>query len=240
MSDVQFAAAGSDYLDTAFVAKGVGGWRALYLRFIEALKPDCVMEVGSGTPDFLSGVNARRRVAVDIGERFAGDFKRLGIDFRRRDLETDDLSDIAEVDIAICSDVFEHLLHPLAALERLAKSLSPSGALLSHVPNEFQLGHLMRVGFGSAKASAFHESASEWNDPHIRRFTPPGYRQFLERCFPLNLSLTDMRYSSAARALHAAGIAVPFCLQGGPTFVSTKDPNTFERFVALKKELSKM
>jgi len=40
--------------------------------------------------------------------------------------------------------------------------------------------------------------------------------------------------------LHAAGLAVRFCLQGGPTFVSTKDPNTFERFAALKKELSKM
>ena len=239
MSDVSLAAAGRDYLDTAFVAKGVGGWRALYLRFIEELKPDCVLEVGSGAPDFLAGVHAQRRAAVDIGDRFAGDFSRLGIEFRRRDLETEDLADIEGVDVAICSDVFEHLVHPLAALARISETLTSTGVLLSHVPNEFRFGHLARVAFGSAKASSFHEGSNEWDDPHIRRFTPRGYRQFLQRRFPLNLVLTDMRYRGVARAMHAVGARVPYCLEGGPTFASTRNEGTFELLKELKRKLSR-
>jgi SAM-dependent methyltransferase len=227
-----------DYLDRAFVAKGVGGWRALYHRFIEALAPRSIVEVGAGTPDFLTNVAAERRIAVDIGDRFAPQFAERGIEFLNKDLEHDDLL-LSGVDVIVCSDVFEHLLDPSAALLRIAQALAPDGVLFSHVPNEFRLGHLLRVGFGSRKSSEFHTASPEWDDPHLRRFTPLGFRHFLEQHFPYNLPLTDMRYRGPARLIAAVGAAVPVCLQGGPTFASTRDAQMFDRLRALKPRLSR-
>ena len=64
----------SAYLDRSFEAKGVGGWRKLYLSFIEDLAPYSVIELGAGAPEFLSRIEAKRRVAVDIGRRYADAF----------------------------------------------------------------------------------------------------------------------------------------------------------------------
>jgi SAM-dependent methyltransferase len=231
--------AAADYLDTAFVAKGIGGWRALYLRFIEALAPRAVLEVGAGTPDFLASLTAARRIAIDVGERFAPQFAAAGIEFLHADLEHDEITAVRDIDVAVCSDVFEHLLHPAAALDRIAQTLAPGGVLFSHVPNEFRLRHLARVAFGTHKSSEFHATSAEWDDPHLRRFTPTGFRRFLERRFTYNLPLSAMRHRGIARVIDALGAPVPYCLQGGPTFVSTNDAKAFERLRVLKRRLSR-
>ena len=68
MSEAAFYDA-SAYLDRSFEAKGVGGWRRLYLSFIEDLAPYAVIELGAGAPEFLDQVEATRRIAVDVGQR---------------------------------------------------------------------------------------------------------------------------------------------------------------------------
>ncbi|HUO88499.1 MAG TPA: methyltransferase domain-containing protein [Rhizomicrobium sp.] len=226
------------YLDRNFERKGVGGWRGLYLRFIDRLAPASIAEFGAGAPDFLDQVEARRRVAIDIGERFAREFEERHIEFVCRDLESDAVSDLGPVDVAICSDVFEHLVNPAVALDRIVGALQPSGVLFSHVPNEFRLGHVLAVMTDRRQTLLFHKNSQEWEDPHLRRFTDIGYRAFLARCFRYNLRLTDLRYGRAARWLKWLGARVPYCLQGGPTYASTNDEAIFDRLIELKAEVA--
>jgi SAM-dependent methyltransferase len=169
---VLYDAAG--YLDRSFEAKGIGGWRKLYLSFIEDLAPYTVIELGAGSPDFLENVDAERRVAVDIGQRYADAFAKRGIEFACRNLEQDRLDDLGSADVAICSDVFEHLINPAAALERIAEVLGETGILFSHVPNEYRLSHVVRVMLSKSGTVQFHKDAAEWDDPHFRRFSDTG------------------------------------------------------------------
>ncbi|HWA31428.1 MAG TPA: methyltransferase domain-containing protein [Rhizomicrobium sp.] len=235
---VLYDAAG--YLGTAFEAKGVGGWRKLYLSFIEDLAPRTVVEVGAGTPDFLELVDAERRVAVDIGQDFAECFRKRGIAFACRNLERDRLDDLGRADVVICSDVFEHLVSPAVALERIAALLGDTGVLFSHVPNEYRLSHVMRVMLGKGDTVLFHKGkgAREWDDPHFRRFSDVGYRAFLSCCFQYNLKLSDLRYGRAARLFRRLGLRVPYCLQGGPTYASTNEKAVLLRLMELKKEIA--
>lgn len=96
----------AQYLDAAFQSKGIGGWRDLYLRFLRTAPQP-------------------RKVAVDIGDRYAEDFRTSGIAFFQRDLDKDALTDLGGFDVAICSDVFEHLYDPHLAAEirKAAKAL---------------------------------------------------------------------------------------------------------------------
>lgn len=230
------------YLDSAFQAKGVGGWRKLYLSFIADLAPYSVVEVGAGTPDFLDSIDAERRTAIDIGERYADSFRKRGIAFACRDLEKDQLTDIGHADVAVCSDVFEHLINPALALDRIARLLGETGVLFSHVPNEYRLSHVLRVMFADAETVLFHKGkgASEWSDPHFRRFSDTGYRQFLSHRFRYNLKLTDLRYGKGARLLRRLGLRVPYCLQGGPTYASTNNKDVLARLIELKREKSRV
>jgi SAM-dependent methyltransferase len=222
------------YLDLSFTAKGVGGWRRLYLSFIEELAPYAVIELGAGAPEFLDQVEAARRIAVDVGRRYADEFRNRGIEFACRDLEKDGLDDLAPVDVAICSDVFEHLINPAAALDSIAGLMGEHGVLFSHVPNEYKLSHVLKVMLNARETVQFHGGAPEWEDPHFRRFSDIGYRQFLSRRFQYNLKLSDLRYGRLARLSRALGLGVPYCLQGGPTYASTNDPAIFARLSELK------
>jgi SAM-dependent methyltransferase len=227
------------YLERNFEAKGVGGWRKLYLSFIEDLAPHAVIELGAGAPEFLDQIEAQRRVAVDIGQRYAEMFRSRNIEFACRNLERDDLDDLGPIDVAICSDVFEHLVNPAAALDRIADLIGSNGILFSHVPNEYRLGHILRIMLDRGDTVQFHKGATEWEDPHFRRFSDVGYRRFLSRRFAYNLKLSDLRYGRLARLVKRLGLGVPYCLQGGPTYASTNDPGVFSRLMELKKEREK-
>ncbi|HSM96184.1 MAG TPA: methyltransferase domain-containing protein [Rhizomicrobium sp.] len=234
---VLYDAAG--YLERSFQAKGVGGWRKLYLSFIDDLAPYSVIELGAGAPDFLTSIDAERRIAVDVGQRYADAFRSCGIIFACRDLEKDTLDDLGPVDVAICSDVFEHLINPAIVLERIASVLGESGILFSHVPNEYRLSHVVRVMLSRSGTVQFHKGADEWDDPHFRRFSDTGYRNFLSQRFQHSLKISDLRYGWQARLVRRLGMPVPYCLQGGPTYASTNDPKIFERLLELKNEKSR-
>jgi SAM-dependent methyltransferase len=178
-------------------------------------------------------------VAVDIGQRFAEVFRSRNIEFFCRNLEQDRLDDLGPVDVAICSDVFEHLVNPAAALDRIAELIGFHGVLFSHVPNEYRLGHILKVMLDRGGTVQFHNGATEWDDPHFRRFSDIGYQHFLSRRFAYNLKLSDLRYGRLARLVRTLGLGVPYCLQGGPTYASTNDPEVFKRLEELKKEKSR-
>lgn len=221
------------------VPKGVGGWRALYLKLIRELEPGSVLEIGSGDPSFLTAVsNGARRAAVDSGERFRAAFEEAGCDFYSLDLDHDSLPDIGTFDAVVCSDVLEHLIYPKRTLDFIAERLGPAGVLYSHVPNEFTLSRTVRIMLGRDDAMYFHLDCKEWENPHLRRFTDRGFRGLLGEYFPHNLKLSDLRYKGLSKSLARIGIEPPYCLQKGPTYASTRSEETFRALTRAKKSIS--
>ena len=225
-----------DYLDESFTAKGLGGWRQLYLPFLEELQPGSVLEVGAGAPEFLSMVPSHRRAAVDIGDRFADIFAHAGVEFFKRDLDRDDLTELGQFEAIVCSDVFEHLINPAFALDSIADALAPSGVLLTHVPNEYRLD-TVRIMLGKTTSVRYHGNHEEWEDPHFRRFTDIGFQRLLDRRFRFKLKITDLRYGRAARTLQSLGVSVPYFMEGGPTYLCTNDEATFARLTEIKSRM---
>lgn len=232
------ANAAETYLDQAFTARGLGVWRRLYLEFLQPEPGRSILEVGAGAPDFLLQVPAERKVALDIGDRFRRAFEDAGIVFTVRDVETSDLRDLGPFDVVVCSDVFEHLLRPDQALARIADAMKPDGILFAHVPNEFELGHVLRVMMGRSTALRFHADQDEWNDPHLRRFTPIGFERFLRLRFAHVLPIDDLRDKRWAARLRRITGRVPYALGMGPTFIATNDRASFERMRLRKDALS--
>lgn len=220
-------------------SKGIGNWRALYIRFFEKFPFDSIVELGSGAPDFLSSLPCQRKIAIDAGDRYASEFSQHGIELFVADLDHAELPAIKDIDVAVCSDVFEHLVFPSRSLDFIQNALKPDGVLFSHVPNEFVLRKTVKIMLGLSGSMYFHTDYAEHEDPHLRRFSRLGYEKFLQTRFQFNLFIGDLRYSRIAKVLHTLRIPVPYALQGGPTYISTNCESRFNQLTAIKKELAK-
>ena len=221
--------------------KGIGVWRQLYSRFLQQLRPQSIAEFGAGDPAFLlSAEGVTRRVALDVNPRLGDLYKDSGVEFFVYDFDRDAFPIQKEMfDVAVCSDVFEHLLYPEHTLSNISGCLRSRGVLFSHVPNEFSLYRTARVMFSRSGSVYFHPDAFEWNSPHLRRFTDKGYRTFLGLRFRYNLKISDLRYRLPARLVSQLGLPVPFCLEGGPTYASTNDGAKFSELREIKRMLRK-
>jgi SAM-dependent methyltransferase len=211
--------------------KALSGWRRLYLRLLEALEPESVVECGCGPADFLSQLPQKiRRVGLDGNPGYLQQYEAAGIEFHAIDFDADEFPEaLTGFDTAVCSDVFEHLLYPQKLLGNVAGTLSGEGILFSHVPNEFRVAKMLPIMRGRAGSVMFHSDTEEWSNPHLRRFTDVGYRRFLGLEFEFNVPLSSLNAPKAARHLKRFGLPVPFGLQGGPTYASTNSRETFLR-----------
>jgi SAM-dependent methyltransferase len=225
----------------AFRFKGKGRWRPLYLAFIHRLSPGSVVELGAGDPAFLEAIaGSVKRFALDGNAELAASYEKTGIEFFHIDLDRGTLPAVlAGCDVAVCSDVFEHLVYPERSLQGIAQCLGPNGILFSHVPNEFRLFPVLGILLGLRESVLFHKGRGcrEWNNPHLRRFTDRGYRAFLETRFRYNLNLTPWGYRTPARVLHTLRLPVPYFLQGGPTYVSTNNSTVYAKLEELARAI---
>ena len=219
--------------------RGMGGWRRMFLAFIEELQPQAVVELGSGDPAFLAALPTHvRRLALDGNEELHPLYERAGIEFRAFDFDHEEPPvETKEFNVAVCSDVFEHLLYPQKALRWLSSSLSEDGVLFSHVPNEYRLRRTAKIMLGMAESIYYFPRRDEWNYPHLRKFTDVGYRRFLQLEFKHNLKITDLNYAGVARLMGKLGLSVPYCLEGGPTYASTNNRPKYERLCDLKAKM---
>ena len=219
-------------------ARGIGRWRRLYLEFLKGETPDSVLEMGSGDPSFLLALSeVPRRVALDGNATLAEKYAVAGVEFHALDFDHEELpAGLACFDVAVCSDVFEHLIYPLKTLLRLRDILAKGGVLYSHVPNEFQLHKTLKIMIGR-RPGVYHHDAEEWNDPHLRRFTDLGYQRFLKNGFEYNLKIGDILESSLRRMLRRMQFNLPYCLELGPTYASTNDQRTYQELTRIKRSL---
>jgi len=218
--------------------KGVGYWRNLYLKFLEHMDFDSIIEFGSGSPSFLNIVKAKRKAALDSGDKYIKNFHESNIEFYELDFDKDSMPQLGTFDIAICSDVFEHLLYPDKTLYNIKTSLNITGVLFSHVPNEFTFKKTIKIMRGMSESLYFHQNCEEYCDPHLHRFTKIGYEKFLKLHFKYNLFISDLKYSKKLKLLQFLHIPIPYAFQGGPTFISTNDQDTYNSLVNLKRKLS--
>jgi len=225
--------------ESLFSPKGVGTWRELYLRFIEKLSPSSVIEFGAGDPQFLLRLDdITDRCAVDYMAKFKPAFEEAGIHFKQIDLNSPPKKFSGEqYQVAICSDVFEHLQDPTHCLNLIKETVGKEGILFSHVPNEFTLVKTIMVMMGWNQAIYNHKQCEEWDHPHVHRFTKIGYRKFLDTAFQYHVELTGMRHRRLAFLLSRLYLPVPFCLEGGPTYASTNSTEVRDRLLLIRKQL---
>ncbi len=219
--------------------KDLSGWRKLFLEVIERLQAKAVLDLGCGKPAFLARLPVdTRRVGVDGNPEYAPQFEQAGIEFHACDLNLAELPIPLEgFDVAVCSDVFEHLLFPLQTLGHLASALNDDGVLLSHVPNEFRFDRTLDAMLGRRNAVYFHHDCEEWTNPHVRRFTDLGFRAFLAERFAHSVLLTDLNPPKGARRLNRWRLPVPYCFQGGPTYASTNSDLVRDRLLEIRETL---
>ena len=217
----------------------LGRWRALYLLFIERMDSRSLAEVGSGSPEFLALTPAMiaEKHAIDVGAEFQAEFARFGAVFHLCDLDQGPAPDLGNIEIAVCSDVFEHLRDPLRTLKMIGDLLAPEGVLFGHVPNEYQLHNVLPIMRGLREGVLYHDGFNEWENPHLRRFTDIGFHRFLQNQFTYNLKITEFYYKRWPYRLTRLGIVPPYCMEPGPTYASTNSAVVYERLCAIKKEL---
>ena len=58
-------------------------WRNLYLKILNNIKLDKVLEIGSGSPEFLIKVKANSKFAFDGGIKFKEEFIKNNINFTK-------------------------------------------------------------------------------------------------------------------------------------------------------------
>jgi SAM-dependent methyltransferase len=115
-------------------------WATLCRSFFQGYIPAeaTVLDLGAGYCDFINQIRAARRIAIDANPdtaRFAAE----GVEVHR--LTLDRLAEAIEpgsVDLAMASNVFEHLRDPdalLEVLEAIHRSLRPGGRLIVMQPN---------------------------------------------------------------------------------------------------------
>jgi SAM-dependent methyltransferase len=165
-----------------------------------------MLEIGACTGAFL---NEARRWGFDVdgiepseaSRRLA--HSRFGLLLRPGRMEDQDLPPDS-CDVIFSSNVFEHLLDPLAATQRVCRWLRPGGLLMLEVPNQFDsfAGRRHRwLGTGAARPRSF------LSVHHAVFFSRGTLRQLVLRAGLSPCRLRNVYYCSAKDCRHPLRVA---------------------------------
>jgi methionine biosynthesis protein MetW len=168
-----------DYYDTYWDTEGVAtrpppGLLGLFERHV--LPDDRCLDVGCGDGG-TSGVWLKERVAAYVGVDISESAIRMASE---RGLDAQLISDATELpfpddsfDLAVCTEVLEHLFEPQRALAEIRRVLRLGGRLIVTVPNLAHWRNRLDLAvLGRWNPRGDHLSPIEpWRDPHVRFFT---------------------------------------------------------------------
>ena len=228
----------AEYNAEIFRSKGLNEWRKIYISIINKLNVGSIVEYGAGDPELLAALSDDiKKIAVDGTDAYQNTFQEKKIGLVVHDLDKDGLRLPFECDVAVCSDVFEHLINPAVCLNIISDNLPEKGVLFAHVPNEFVLKKTINVMLGRNKAIYSHKHCNEWDHPHLHRFTDIGFKEFLGLKFKYLVKIADLKKTRINKIAFKLGIPLPYCLEGGPTYACTNDKATFDRLNEIKRSL---
>jgi SAM-dependent methyltransferase len=120
-------------------------------------------------------------VGLDVSTSAVRAAKDLGLDARRiEDGESLPFPD-SSFDVAVCTQVMEHLYHPQLAAADILRVLRPGGVLIATVPNvAYWRRRLDLALFGRWNPLGDEFAVAQpWRDPHIRFFNPGSLKRML-------------------------------------------------------------
>ncbi|MGH7162310.1 MAG: class I SAM-dependent methyltransferase [Planctomycetota bacterium] len=145
------------------------------------------LDVGGGQIAWLvAPLFPGRTFAADLGDVFAEEGRRLGVESRPWDLRSDEAPfDAESFDVVAFTEVIEHLPPPpFPYVRRVVRLLKPGGVLLFSCPNLAAFAKRLKfLLFGRSPVklgTRYHERAGI--PDHIREYTVPEIRSFLRSC----------------------------------------------------------
>jgi len=141
---------------------------------IPGLPHSKIIEVGARQCEMLDYLNRHisgieNAVAVDISEDCLQTCASKGFETLQADLNNELLPvESSKFDIAIATEIIEHLHHPYSEVSELRRVLKPDGRLLVTVPNVARLRTRLGLLFGKDPTPL---EPPEKEDVHIREFT---------------------------------------------------------------------
>jgi ubiquinone/menaquinone biosynthesis C-methylase UbiE len=178
------------------------------LRYVERLRAksiiklanvrdsDCVIDVGCGEGYITSLLpRASRIVGLDISRVALDNAKkslqdRGEVEFVLGDAQGLDFED-ASFDVALCSELLEHVPDPRAVTKELRRILKPSGTLVVSIPDESRIKRIMRI-IKALRVDRFLHAArkSETYEWHLHE---------ADMAFLKSISADDFRIGSVRR-----------------------------------------
>ena len=126
-------------------------------------------------------------VGVDVSRRACDDASARGLKVHALDVDSEDIPEtLTGFRLVVALEVLEHLLEPLAAIQKMCSALQPGGRLIISLPNEWTLPRRISALFGRPGFGGH-------DDPHRRHFDPRSARRFLEAA---GLRVVDCRWDS--------------------------------------------
>ncbi len=143
-----------------------------------------VLDVGCGdglTSGAWLAANGRIYRGVDISSAAVSSARGAGLDAA-------EISDAGSLpfepnsfDAVVCIEVLEHLFDPAVALREITRILKPGGLFVATVPNVAYWRTRLELAIGRWNPMGDMLSVkAPWRDPHIRFFTIPSMRRFIQ------------------------------------------------------------
>lgn len=164
-----------------------------------SIQEGSVLDIGCGPGVQFVGSKGRFRfTGIDISGEALAQARRHGHETVQHDLVQPLPFADSVFDVAVATDILEHMIDPLALLLEAKRVVRPDGRLLLSVPNHFFLKNRLRIlrGKGLVLPWGNHQAYQDWNYFHLRFFR---WESFCELLKAANLDIeTDLSDSFSA------------------------------------------
>jgi methionine biosynthesis protein MetW len=132
-----------------------------------------VLDVGCGPGvQFAGGAPGFQFTGIDIAAESLVQARNHGYETIQHDLNHPLPFADGEFDVAVATDILEHMTEPLRLLQEIKRVVKPQGRLILSVPNHFFLANRLRIlrGAGLILPWGNHQAYQDWNYFHLRFF----------------------------------------------------------------------
>ena len=140
-----------------------------------------ILDVGCGPGGQSYKLTAQNEVfGVDISAKALEIAKSRGIKTCRINLETEELPFLnGFFDIALVTDVLEHVFDPKAVMRKIRRVLSDDGVAILIVPNHFSWHERVKILLGGGIVHSSHACCEDYDYFHIRYFRQCSFEKFI-------------------------------------------------------------